>query len=60
MAQDSEALREVRKAAGRLASSRLALESAVRGAHANGAPLRVIAEAAAVSHEQVRRLIRGA
>lgn len=51
-------LQKVRKAASRVAASREALELAVREAHAVGTPLRVIAEAANVSHEQVRRLIR--
>ena len=51
-------LQPVKRAAAKAAVSRAALESAIRQAHENGAPLRAIAEAASVSHETVRRLIR--
>ena len=54
----AQELRKVEKAAAKAASSRLALEAAIRKAHAGGASLRVIAEAAKMSHEQVRRTIR--
>lgn len=50
-------LRKVERAAAKAAVARSALQTAVREAHENGQPLRKIAEAAGVSHEQVRRLI---
>lgn len=53
----AQELRKVEKAAAKAASSRLALESAIREAHAAGEPLRTIASAAKMSHESVRRLI---
>lgn len=46
----------VRRAAARVTASRSALELAVLEARAAGLSLRVIAEAAGLSHEQVRRL----
>jgi len=51
-------LRKVERATAQAAVSRERLESAMRDAHANGAALRKIAEAAGVSHEQVRRVLQ--
>jgi hypothetical protein len=53
----AQELRKVEKAAAKAASSRLALEAAMREAHVAGKPLRDIAKAAGVSHEQVRRIL---
>ncbi len=53
-------LRKVKHAAARSAAWRAALERAIREAHEEGASLRAIADAAGVSHEQVRRIIRAA
>ena len=50
-------LQKVRKAAAKVAASRERLELAVHEAHAAGKPLRMIATAAQVSHEQVRRIL---
>lgn len=50
-------LQKVRKAAAKVAASREKLEAAMREAHASGQALRKIAEAAGVSHEQVRRVL---
>jgi hypothetical protein len=51
-------LRKVERAAAKVAAARAGLELAVREARAAGAPLRAVAQAAGVSHEQVRRLSR--
>ena len=51
-------LERVEQAAFAVADAREEFETAIRAAHANGAALRTIAEAAGVSHEQVRRMIR--
>lgn len=50
-------LAKVKRAAAKAAVSRERLEQAMRDAHASGAALRQIAEAAGVSHEQVRRVL---
>lgn len=50
-------LQKVQGAAEKAALWRVRLELAVREAHASGESLRKIAEAAGVSHEQVRRMI---
>lgn len=50
-------LQKVAKAAAKAAVSRERLEDAIREAHASGEALRKIAEAAGVSHEQVRRVL---
>ena len=50
-----ESLRDKRKA---LARAQFHFDGAMRGAHKSGLPLREIADAAGVSHETVRRLIR--
>lgn len=52
------ALHKVERAAAKAAHSRAELENAMREAHESGAPLRAIAQAANVSHEHVRSLIR--
>jgi hypothetical protein len=49
-------LRKVERAAAKAAASREALEAAIRAARAQGVPLRTIAAAAGLSHEQVRRI----
>lgn len=51
-------LRKIERAAAKAAVAREALESAIREAHENGLALRTIAEAAGVSHEQVRRIVQ--
>lgn len=48
---------KVQRAAAKMALARYGLELAIRQAHANGEALRKIAEAAGVSHEQVRRIV---
>lgn len=53
-----ENLAQVKRAAAKAARSRAALEAAMRSAHQDGAALRKIADAAGMSHESVRRLIR--
>ena len=50
--------RMVERAAAKAAAAHAALVQAIREAHAEGESLRSIAEAAGVSHEQVRRLLR--
>jgi hypothetical protein len=50
-------LQKVRRAAAKAAVSREALETAIREAHAEKVSLRDIAQAAGVSHEQVRRIL---
>lgn len=50
-------LRKVQRAATKAAASRVTLENAIREAHASGQSLRKIAEAAGVSHEQVRVIV---
>lgn len=50
-------LKAVERAAAKAAASRAALETAILDAHTNGASLRSIAEAAGISHEQVRRIL---
>jgi AcrR family transcriptional regulator len=53
-------LLNIERAAAKVAASRTALEDAIRAAHAyGGISLRVIAEAAGVSHETVRRIVSG-
>lgn len=49
-------LQAVTRAAHKAASARLALEAAIREARAEGLPLRVVAAAAGVSYETVRRI----
>jgi hypothetical protein len=49
-------LRKVQRAAGKAATARNELGQAVREARVAGHSLRVIAEAAGLSHEQIRRL----
>lgn len=51
------ALPKVERAAAKAAVARRGLEDAIREAHASGASLRAIAQAAGVSHEQVRRVL---
>lgn len=51
------ALYKVERAAAKAAVAREGLDAAIREAHASGAPLRSIAQAAGVSHEQVRRIL---
>ena len=51
------ALHKVERAAAKAAAAREGLEDTIREAHASGAPLRAIAQAAGVSHEQVRRVL---
>jgi len=55
------ALRTVERAAAKAAVSRekleAELEAAIRDAHSQGEALRKIAEAAGVSHEQIRRVL---
>jgi len=51
-------LGKVKRAAAKAAVSREALEIAIREAHAAGEALRKIADAANVSHEQVRRIVQ--
>lgn len=53
----SDDLKKVKRAAAKAAGSREALELAIRRAHASGAALRVIAEAADMSHESVRKIV---
>lgn len=50
-------LKAVKRAAAKAARSREELENAIREAHAAGAALRTIADAANWSHEQVRRIL---
>jgi hypothetical protein len=50
-------LRAVERAADKAALSRDGLAAAIRDAHAQGKTLRAIAEAAGMSHEQVRRIV---
>lgn len=50
--------RKVERAAAKAAAAHAALVRAIREAHAEGHSLRSIAEAAGVSHEQVRRLVK--
>lgn len=50
------AIKKVERAAAKAAASREALAAAIREARAAGLPLREIAKAAGMSHEQVRRL----
>jgi hypothetical protein len=50
-------LRKVKRAAAKAAVSRERLEAAIREAHASGEALRKIAEAAAMSHESVRKIV---
>lgn len=50
-------LREVKRAAAKAAGSREKLELAILKAHDSGAALRVIAEAADMSHESVRKIV---
>lgn len=50
-------LEKVERAAAKAAVSHDRLETAIREAHAAGQPLRKIAQAAGVSHEQVRRIL---
>lgn len=50
-------LRKVERAAAKAAVAREKLEVAMREAHASGEALRKIADAAGVSHEQVRRVL---
>jgi hypothetical protein len=47
----------VRIAAHHLAEAKVGLEIQIRDAHKKGTSLRAIAEAAAMSHEQVRRIV---
>lgn len=49
-------LRQVQKAADKAASARTTLHAAIIAARAAGVPLRTIADAAGMSHEQVRRI----
>lgn len=48
--------RKVARAAAKAASARAALDEAIREAREAGVPLRVVADAAGVSHEQIRRI----
>lgn len=50
-------LQKVTRAAVKAAASRDALETAIREAHEGGEALRKIADAAGVSHEQIRRIL---
>jgi hypothetical protein len=50
-------LQRVKRAAAKAAAAREELDQAMREAHAAGASLRKIAEAAGVSYEQVRRVV---
>lgn len=52
----SQEVSRVKRAADKAASSRQALEQAIREARAAGVPLRTIAEAANLSPEWVRRI----
>lgn len=52
-----EAVREVESAALHIEEAEMALLVAIRKAHEIGASLRLIGEAAGMSHEQVRRLL---
>jgi hypothetical protein len=51
-------LAAVKRAANELEASRDSFATALRAAHDADVPLRAIAAAAGVSHEQVRRLVR--
>jgi hypothetical protein len=55
---DRPRLDHVTKAANELQTARNNLDEAVRSAHQADVPLRAIAAAANVSHEQVRRMLR--
>lgn len=55
MAQDP--VEAVRRTARELENTREILEQRIRRAHERGASLRTLAEAAGVSHEQVRRIV---
>jgi hypothetical protein len=48
---------KVSRAAARLAAARLTLDEAIRDARAQGLLLRVIAEAAGVTHQTVRMIL---
>lgn len=48
---------KVTRAARKAASARQVLDAAIREARAEGLPLRTIAEAAGLSHEQIRRTV---
>jgi len=50
-------LQKVQREAAKAASARERLETAIREAHEAGEALRKIAEAAGISHEQVRRVL---
>lgn len=50
-------LARVKRAAVKVASSREQLHAAIRDAYEDGQALRKIAEAADMSHEQVRRIL---
>lgn len=50
-------IRKIERAAAKAAVAREKLELAMREAHESGLALRKIAEAAGVSHEQVRRVL---
>jgi hypothetical protein len=52
-------LRDVKKRAQTYEHARAALWAAIRAAHDEGHSLRAIAAEALLSHEQVRRIIRG-
>jgi hypothetical protein len=56
--RDRPHLDDVASAANELQAVRTKLDEAVRAAHQADVPLRAIAAAASVSHEQVRRMLR--
>ena len=53
----TSSIRKVKRAAAKAADSRERLDDAIREAHDQGNSLRTIAEAAGVSHEQVRVIV---
>lgn len=50
-------LRKVEKAAAKVVAAQTHMALVIREAHDEGEPLRKIAQAAGVSHEQVRRIL---